>query len=229
MKPLDVHNIPPPRNSKLLRNLTLSEIQVILGNARARRFSRGSIITDQGEPSEHFYLLWKGRARYFYETHNGKKLILRWLTPGQAFGIAAIVSGASSYLVSVEAVQDSVALVWNARVIRHLARRYPRLLENALTIATDYMSWYVAAHASLTSQTARERLAHVLIGLAETVGHKLPHGIELDVSNDELASAANITPFTASRTISGWQKLGAIRKRRGKIALASTAHLFTQP
>lgn len=222
MASLNIPDLLPFADIKLFRNVPSSDIQLILSDARTRRFTRGSVITHQGEPSEHFYLLCKGRARYFYETPNGKKLILRWLAPGHTLGLATLLSDHISYLVSAETVQESVALVWSGRRIQELARRFPQLLENALMIATDYMTWYVTAHASLSSQMARERLAYLLIELGEAAGHKLTREIEVDVTNEELASAANISPYTVSRMISGWQKAGAIRKRRGKIVVCST-------
>jgi len=171
-------------------------------------------------------LLWKGRARYFFETPNGKKLILRWITPGDIFGGAALVSRPSTYIVSTEAVRDSVVLIWDGTTIRALARRFPQLFENALFLAADYISWYVAAHAALTSRTAEERLAHVLSELAPSIGQKVAGGIELDVTNEELANSANITPYTTSRMISDWQRSGAIRKHRGKILLRSPERFF---
>jgi CRP-like cAMP-binding protein len=90
----------------------------------------------------------------------------------------------------------------------------------------DYLSWYVGTHAALTSQTARERLAHVLLGYAPSIGQRVPGGIELDVTNEELADAANITPYTTSRLMSEWRRTGAIGKRRGKILLHSAKRLF---
>jgi len=226
MVPVNFHHL--PARVELFRSMNSAEIKALLRESKARRFSSRFIITDQDEPSEHFYLLWKGKVRYFYETREGKKLILRWLAPGQVFGVAALVSGSPTYLVSTEAVQDSIVLIWSARAIRSLARRFPLLLENALMIAKDYMAWYVTAHAGLCSHTARERLSHVLVELAETVGRKLPQGTELGVTNEELASAANITPYTASRIISGWQRAGIIRKRRGKIVVCSTKLLSSE-
>lgn len=226
MSPVNFHSLAPPKNIKLFRNLASSEIEHILTAAKARRFSSNTIITHQAEPSDQFFLLWKGRARYFFETPSGKKLLLRLLTPGQAFGVAGMVPGPSNYLVSVESVQDSVALVWSDMAIRDMANRFPALLQNALRITSDYLSWYVTAHAGLTSHTARERLAHVLLGWAEVVGRKLPPGIELDVTNEELASAANISPYTASRVVSEWQEHGIIRRKRGKIVLCSARGLF---
>ena len=183
-------------------------------------------MTYQGEPADHLLLLWKGRERYFFETPNGKKLIMMWITPGHSFGGAALAPRASTYLVSTETVRDSVVLVWDGPAIRALARRFPQLLENAVVSAVDYLSWYIAAHAALCSQTARQRLASVLLGYASSMGERVSGGIEFDITNEELANAANITPYTASRILSEWQRAGAIRKLRGKIFVRSTESLF---
>jgi CRP-like cAMP-binding protein len=223
---LESRAVHAPHRIELLRGLGQKEIELILAAAKRRRFSAKSVMTYQDEPADHLLLLWKGRARYFFETPNGKKLILRWITPGDIFGGAALVSRPSTYLVSTEVVRDSVVLLWDGPTIRALARRFPELLENAIFLAADYISWYVAAHAALTSKTAQERLAHVLLELAPSIGQKVAGGIELNVTNEELANSANITPYTTSRMVSEWQRSGAIRKHRGKILLRSPERFF---
>ena len=223
---LESRAIHAPHRIELLRGLGQKEIDLILAAAKRRRFSAKSVMTYQDEPADHLLLLWKGRARYFFETPNGKKLILRWITPSDIFGGAALVSRPSTYIVSTEAVRDSVVLLWDGPTIRALARRFPELLENAIFLAADYISWYVAAHAALTSKTAQERLAHVLLELAPSIGQKVAGGIELDVTNEELANSANITPYTTSRMVSEWQRSGAIRKHRGKIIIRSPERFF---
>ena len=100
--------------------------------------------------------------------------------------------------------------------MRGLCERYPRLVENALLISFDYLAAYRAAHASLICDSAPQRLAQVLANLADGIGQKVPGGIELDVRNEELANEANISPFTASRLLSAWQREGILVKRRGK-------------
>ena len=50
--------------------------------------------------------------------------------------------------------------------------------------------------------------------------------LEFDITNEELASAANITLYTASRILSAWQRTDAIRKQRRKIVVRSTERLF---
>ena len=226
MRVLESRAANAPSNIQLLMGLERQEIDLILAAARARRVSAGSMMTYQGEPADHLLLLWKGRARYFFETPNGKKLILMWITPGHTFGGAALVPQPSKYLLSTEAVRDSVVLVWDGPTIRSFTHRFPQLLQNAIVSAVDYLSWYIAAHAALCSQTARQRLASVLLGYAYSMGEKVSGGIEFDITNEELANAANITPYTTSRILSEWQKTGAIQKLRGRIIVRSTERLF---
>jgi CRP/FNR family transcriptional regulator, nitrogen oxide reductase regulator len=212
--------------SRFFDGLPPEEVRTIRAAAKERRYLAGSVITNQGNPAEHLFLLTSGRARYFYITNDGTKTLLLWLTPGQILGGAAFLSRPSEYLISTEAVRDSSFSVWDRATIRSLTAHYPRLLENALSMASDYLTWYLADHAALVCNTASERLAQVLIRLAGVIGQKVPGGIEFDATNDELASAANITHFTASRLLSEWQANHAVVKRRGKVLLRSPERLL---
>jgi CRP/FNR family transcriptional regulator, nitrogen oxide reductase regulator len=187
-----------PQSIDLLRGLKPHEHDAVLRAGRPRRFPTKAVMTYQGEPADHLLLLWKGRARYFYETPDDKKLILKWITPGHIFGGAALVSEPSKYLVSTEAVKDSIVLEWDGPTIRVLARRFPQLLENSHLINMDYVSWYVAAHAALTSQSARKRLASVLFGLAKTIGQRVSIGVEIDLKSYQRQRTSRLSPRAAS-------------------------------
>jgi CRP-like cAMP-binding protein len=212
--------------SRFLEGLSPLDLNVILAAAKQRHFASSSIVVNQGNPADHLFLLTRGRARFFFNTQEGKKVILLWLTPGEIFGGAALLSTPSLYLVNTETLKDCSMLVWDRATLRNLAGRYPRLLENALIISYDYLAWYVADHVALTSHTARQRLAGVLVCLAQTIGEKVSGGFEFDATNEELAGAANVTPFTASRLLSKWQDNGAVLKYRGKVLLRSPERLL---
>jgi CRP/FNR family transcriptional regulator, nitrogen oxide reductase regulator len=202
-----------------LEGLSPEEVKVVLAAATELQFPVGAVLLAHGSRAEHLYLLIEGRARYFFTTEDGRKLILLWLPPGSTFGVSSLLPRPSCYLASVETVKPSYALMWKRSTIRDLAERYPRLTENTLTIGSDYMSIYVATHVALTSQSARRRLAGLLTNLAWGFGRKTAEGIELDVTNEDLASAANVTHFTASRLLSEWSHKGILAKKRGKILL----------
>jgi CRP/FNR family transcriptional regulator, nitrogen oxide reductase regulator len=212
--------------SALLDGLSPNELNTVVSAATQRRFAAGSVATNQGHPADKLFLLTKGRARHFFITEEGKKLLLQWLGPGDLFGGRAILSSPSTYLVNTEIVKDSSVLVWDRTTLRSLVKRYPRLLENALLTASDYVTWHLTSHIGLACGTARQRVAQALVTLARSIGQEVPGGIALQITNEELASAANVTPFTVSRLISEWQRSRALEKRRGKIVLRSPERLL---
>ena len=177
------------------------------------------MITNAGDPADYFFLLKQGRARYFSITAEGQKVLLVWFSPGEVFGLYALVAEPSNYLLSTEMVEDGSVLAWRRSKILGILARYPKLLDNALSIAGDYLSWFEASHMALISHTARQRLARVLTSLAQGIGHKVPGGTELGITNEELANTANVTLFTASRILSEWQRNEMVYKKRGRIVL----------
>ena len=211
-----------------LEDLAPSDIRAVLASASQLRFLANSVITNQGHPANRIFMILKGSARSFYLTQGGFKLYVYSFPPGEMFGGMALVARASEYVVSTEAVKDCQVLVWDRSTIRALVLKYPQLLDNALSIAADYLNVNIAAQVALTCHTARQRLAEVLVNLASGVGRRVSGGIELAVRNEELATAANITPFTVSRLISEWQRTGMLAKSRGKVLLPSPERLLLQ-
>jgi CRP-like cAMP-binding protein len=95
-----------------------------------------------------------------------------------------------------------------------------------LFLAQDYLTWYVSAHTSLICDNAEQRLARVLVTLADGMGCKQSGGTRVDLTNEQFANMANITPFTTSRILTRWQRTGAIIKKRGGVLIRRRELLF---
>jgi CRP-like cAMP-binding protein len=212
--------------SQFLDGLIPGQRKTILAAATQRGFAAHFVITHQSHSADHLFLLTKGLARFFFVTDEGRKLLFRWIGPGDLFGGRAVLSSPSAYLFSTETVTDCTALVWNRQTVRGLVGQYPRLLENALLTASDYLAWQLTTHVGLACHTARQRIAQVLVTLIRTVGQKVEGGIAVQITNEELANAANVTAFTASRLMSEWQRERAIIKQRGKVLVRSQERLL---
>jgi CRP-like cAMP-binding protein len=216
--------------SSLLDGLALQDRKRILAAATTRRFAANSVITYQGQPAESLFLLTKGRARYFFDEQGGRHIILHWVTVGELIGGKTLLAKPDTYLLGSESVKECNFLVWDRATIRGFVAQYPVLMENALATASDYLAWYLGAHVALTCHSAEQRLAGVLGSLVGVIGRNVAGGVELDVTNEELANAANVTAFTASRVLSAWQRSGVVKKSRGKILLRQptrlSSHLF---
>jgi CRP-like cAMP-binding protein len=197
-----------------------SELDAVLSEASHRRYAESSVITHEEDPAERLFLLTSGRGRYFVLTGDGRKILLHWLTVGQIFGGAAILSSPSRYFASTEVVSASCALVWDRKTFRQLVTRIQKLLDNAFSIAvTEHIAWLVGAKVSLSSDNAQSRVAQLLLSLGSGIGKNSPDGIEIPVGNEDLASGASVTAFTVSRIMSKWQREGILRKGRGRIIL----------
>ena len=223
-----VVGLPAQLCPRFLAGLAKSELDDVLSVATHRKLPAVSVILHEGDPAERVFLLTSGLGRHFVLTGDGRKVLLYWLTPGQLFGGMTMLSGPSNYIASTEVLSDGCALVWDKKTIRELASRYPILLDNALAIAgTENFAWLMGAYVSLSSNGATGRIAHMLISLACGVGREGPNGIEIRVGNEDLAAAANVTPFTVSRALTAWQREGVVKKGRGKVFLRKPELLVT--
>lgn len=205
--------------SKFLEGLNSLERSDIIQAASYRRFSHVSVPAHERDPATRLFLLIRGSARFFFITPSGRQVYLLWLEPGDIFGGATLLSHPTTFMVSTEVAKEAHVLVWTRDVMRTLVRRHSRLLDNFLAITHDYILWYLGTHLRLVSYTARQRLAHALLSLAHGRGQGSLLNAPLEITNEQLASTANITQFTVSRLLSEWQRSGAITKTRGKIVL----------
>jgi CRP/FNR family transcriptional regulator, nitrogen oxide reductase regulator len=211
---------------RFFEGLSEAAVRSIVEAAGRKRFRADSQITSEGDSAERMYLMLDGGARYYTLSPEGKKIVVRWIRAGELIGGATFLSKPLEYVVSAEAVKDSSALIWDRATIRSLAEAYPRLLENALLLAYDYLVHFRILHVAVSSQSAPQRLAWVLGYLAKDMGERVSGGVELDVRNEELAHEANVTIFTVSRLMGEWQRKGLLTKSRGKVVLRQPEELI---
>ncbi len=133
--------------------------------------------------------------------------------------MGAFLSHPEGYVGTAETVDDSELLIWEGDVVRELAKTYPQLAENALRTVLRYVALFAERHVALVSRPAQERLACALTSLGSRTGHIVPAGVEVDIKNEDLASLADVSFFTASRFLQSWERKGAVHKSRGKVLI----------
>lgn len=222
----DVIDLITDLKPRFFHGLTAPELHTAVSAADYKYFAGDSVILHQGHRANTAVLLVRGQARTTFTTNGGQRMLLRWLPAGEVFGLAALMPTPKDYILSTEAVKESWGLAWDRTTIRKLALRYPALWENAFTIVSEALAGYLAVHVSQTRHSAAQRLARTLVDLASAIGYRTSAGIEVSVRNEELANAANVTQFTASRMLNEWQRNGLVTKTRGKVVLRSLESLL---
>jgi CRP/FNR family transcriptional regulator, nitrogen oxide reductase regulator len=213
--------LPPGFKSTFLDALTPREVRALLKGARSVKISHREVLQQDGEPARRLWLLWTGRVAVYRLTRDGNKLFLRWGAPGDVFGLATIVRAPARYLVTIEAVQGGSILAWDLAACQALISQCPSLGKAVNWAVSKYLESLIDMLAMCQMQTAEERLARVLVESAGQLGHSGPEGIEVDLKNEEMALAAHMSIFTATRHLSKWQRAGLLKKYRGKIVLPS--------
>jgi len=211
----------PIHQPALLAGLDQQTVLSIMAQGQARQVKAGQTLQNAGQPGTHLFLLRKGRARYYNTTESGQEISLYVLAPGDAFGLVALLDRSMTYMASADALSDCEFMAWRHESIRDLAKAHPQISENAMQISLRYLKEYVDRHARLISGTAKRRLGVTLLDLARRTGSVRPHGVEIDITNEQLGSLSDISRFTTSRLLSSWERSGAVSKSRGRIILHS--------
>ena len=209
--------LPADLKSRFLAGLEQTAVATIVRAAKIRNVAAKLVILSAGEPATRLFLLRKGRARYYMVTKTGQEVLLQLLLPGDVCGLGTLLKHPPGYIGSAQAISDCELLEWEHAKVRELANTYPQLAENALRIVLHYLKGYADRHVGLVTKNSQQRLAGTLLNLGHRTGRVHPHGIEIDATNEQLSALADISPFTTSRLLSGWEREGTVSKTRGRV------------
>jgi CRP/FNR family transcriptional regulator, nitrogen oxide reductase regulator len=208
-----------PASVELFAGLEENQIKNIEAAATRREFEKSQVIVRADESVKSLFLIKAGCVDYYVTTEAGQEVLLRRLVAGDVFGVGSLLSKPIGYFGTAQAVQHIRVLEWKDGVVRQLARTYPHLVENALRTLLRYLALYAKRHIRLVSNTAQERLASALSSLGSRTGHAVGTGVEVNIKNEDLASLADVSMFTASRVLKNWERNRVLEKSRGKVVI----------
>ena len=207
-------------NLPLFAGFSAEELTEILREARSLRIARNRNVFAEGEDAHSFFVLLHGHVRASKTTPSGEQVVVRYVTPGETFGVAPAI-GLQRYPATATAVDDSVALAWPSATWPRLVSRFPALATNTLQTIGSRLQETHTRVVEMSTQQVEQRVAHALLRLAKQAGHKVEHGIEIDfpISRQDIAQMTGTTLHTVSRILSGWEQRGLIESGRQRIVL----------
>jgi len=217
---------PSDLTERLLAGVSPDARHLIIAGARSRILRAGEVLFRTGELAERLFVLRKGRVQFSRQSRGGQEIVMGILGPGDVFGIGSILTQRVQYLGTAESLDSGEVLVWTRETILALNDAYPQLSGNALEVALRYAAEFADRHERLVTVTAEERLSGALSRLGVRAGVRTPSGIEIRIKNEQLASLADVSPFTASRLLKRWERAGVIRKGRGVVRIVCPEKLI---
>lgn len=203
------------------------DLQAVVTKARSARFAKGTIIFHQGAWADSFYLLLHGRVRAYRLKPDGQQIVVRFVGPGELFGIAKAI-GSQIYPANAVAVVDSEALVWPASAWGKLMGQFPALVRNTTRMMGGRL---LEAHSRMTEMATEEvmrRVAHTLLRLAQQAGRKTQDGVLIDfpITRQDIAEMSSTTLHTVSRLLSAWEQEGLIESGRQRVLLKDPHRIY---
>jgi CRP-like cAMP-binding protein len=207
-------------NLPIFAGLAPEQLDELLREAQSIRYPKGTNVFQQDEEAHSFFVLLHGHLRVFKLTPDGQQVVVRFVAPGEVFGVAMAI-GRKSYPATAVAVVDSIALVWASAAWPRIVARHPTLAANTLQTVGSRLQDAHTRVIEMSTEQVEQRVAHALLRLAGQAGRKVEAGVQIDfpISRQDVAEMTGTTLHTVSRILSAWEDQGLVEGGRQKIMI----------
>lgn len=214
-------------NLPLFAGLAPEELDELLQEAQSARYPKGTNVFDQDGEAHSFFMLLHGHLRVVKLTPEGQQVVVRFVVPGEIFGIAVALGG-TAYPATATAIVDSVVLLWPSSAWMRLVVRFPMLGANTLQTVGSRLRDAHTRVVEISTERVERRVAHVLLRLANQSGRKVEEGVQINfpISGQDIAQMTGTTIETVSRVLSIWEDRGWVERGRQRIIIREPHRLF---
>jgi CRP/FNR family cyclic AMP-dependent transcriptional regulator len=210
----------------LFRGLSPATLEQIARLSVRRAYERNAVIFSQSDPGDALYGVVTGRVRISASSAAGREVFLNIMEPGDTFGEIALLDGRPR-TASASATAPSELLIVTREQFLGLLSREPQLTDHLLRLLCARLRWVsgFAEESALLSVPAR--LARRLLSLGKLHGHETPAGIELKVSQDEVARFLGLSRQIVNQYLQTWKARRWVDLGRGRIVILDGRTLET--
>lgn len=204
----------------IFKDVAAEALEKVLAQARSLRFAKNSHVFEQGGEATSFFLLLHGRVRAYKVTPAGEQVVMRFVGPGEYFGVAPAMA-IRNYPANAIAVVDSIALAWPSALWAGLAAEHPALAASMMKTLGEQLQEAQTRIAEMSTQEVERRVANALLRLAAQGARREDGGVAFDfpISRQDIAEMTGTTLFTVSRIFTAWEANGLLTTGRQKILI----------
>ncbi len=214
------------KNFDLFKELPTSELQMMERMTKMIHVQKGEALYLPGDPSDTIYMLKIGMIEISRLSDEGKAVGLDVIGAGEIFGELALTD--EPFRASAaRALENSLLCVIPKQMFEDFLRSHPDLALGITKLIGLRRRRIESRLADLTFKSVPNRLAQVLLNLAEPYGKDSEFGrmIQVRLTHKDLACLSATTRETASALISEWKKQGILNAATRKIAILNTTAL----
>lgn len=215
-------------NFDVFAGMAFEDLEGLLAHSRTVRVVKNGEIFAQGGEARSFFVVVDGFVRATKTTEEGNEITVRYVSPGEIFGVAVAI-GLDRYPATAVAVVDTTVLCWPSLRWPIIAEKYPVLAMNALRSIGGRLQDAHSRVIELTNEEVERRMARTLLRLADQAGRKVDEGIEIEIPlrRQDVAQLVGTTLHSASRVLSSWEQKGFVHSAHRRIILRNSDALGT--
>jgi CRP/FNR family cyclic AMP-dependent transcriptional regulator len=202
----------------LFRGLSAATLEQIGRLCLRRSYPRDAVIFSQSDPGDALFGVVTGRVRISASTAGGREVFLNIMEPGDTFGEIALLDGRPRTASALATAPSELLLIKRDQFLLLLATE-PVLTDHLLRLLCARLRWVsgFAEESALLSVPAR--LARRLLSLGRLHGRETGEGIELKVSQDEMARFLGLSRQIVNQHLQSWKARRWVALGRGKIMI----------
>ncbi|GAB1857122.1 response regulator [Flavobacteriaceae bacterium MHTCC 0001] len=176
-------------------------------NGKTYNFKQGDVIYEEGQHSNHIYLIEKGLVKCHQLDDQGKDLTTALHKEDDLFGYTSFTQN-TTYKETATAIQDSVLLgVSRDEFLEILSKNHNVILE-LIQLLNEDLEHVKEQLLQMAYSSVKKRTAVTILKFAEKLGGKPADAIR--ISRNDLASVAGVATESLIRTLSRFKDLGII-------------------
>lgn len=202
------------RNVSIFANLSDEDLQRVAACLHERRYRKGSVIFNEGDPGEAVYIVNHGRVKVYRVSPDGREQIIAIWSDYQIFGLVVALDR-SPYPASAQAVEDSTVWMIRSEDLQRLMEEIPAMLGQTMGEVAHRLRQAQDRVHGLAVAAVQQRLAALLLQHARERGEPAPEGtrLRLDLTHQEMAGLIGASRETVTRVLSDLRRSGAIELR----------------
>ncbi|KPK46602.1 MAG: hypothetical protein AMJ84_00885 [Acidithiobacillales bacterium SM23_46] len=204
----------------LFSGLSDSDHNLLLQVAQRRTYPRQTLLIQQNDPGERFYLLRKGRAKVHVTEDSGREVILAILGPGDFLGELALIDDAPCS-ASVTTLEESEFVSIGKAEFRKVLASSSGMGLSLLRSLTGRLREADRQIESLALKDVQARVEQALHSLAERVGDELV--IPSHITHRDIAAMVGATREAVTRVFRILEEKGVVRVSGRRITIVSAS------
>ncbi len=211
----------------LFEDLNQEELKEAVKYMTIKEYEKGDYLFFEEDAEPGIFILIEGLVKLVKETQDGRMVIVRLVFPADIFGWIEWGKKTPKNTYTAISVLNSKVLYISNKDFINLAIKYPALAIKMTCDATANLLNTYEILKSIASGRVEERIAKILLELADRIGKKMNTSIVIatPLTRQDIAEMTGTTVETAIRVMSKWKKQGIINTERGYIEILDREQL----